>query len=77
MIPVEQLTKHGHSVYSIVNVAARRSRTVNDWRLQRSRVLFEDTGGPKAPMQALYEIADGTISIVMPGAEETRKSDKS
>jgi len=69
MMPVENLTKHGHSVYSIVAAAAKRARAINEWRLQRSRVLYEETSGPKATVQALEEIADGTVKVVVPQQE--------
>ena len=66
MIPVQELTKHGDSVYGVVVAAAKRARVVNDWRIQRSRVLFEEPEGPKATTQALQEIADGTVTVVDP-----------
>lgn len=66
MIPVQELIKHGDSVYAVVVVAARRARVINDWRIQRSRVLFEEPTGPKATTQALEEIADGVVTIVDP-----------
>ncbi len=64
MPSIEELTKQGTSVYSVVVAASKRARIVNDWRLQRSRVLYEETSGPKATSQALEEIADGTVKVV-------------
>ena len=66
MIPVQELTKHGDPVYAVVVAAAKRARVINDWRIQRARVLFEEPTGPKATTQALQEIADGEITIVDP-----------
>jgi DNA-directed RNA polymerase omega subunit len=63
MVSVESLTKHGYSVYSVVVAAAKRARTVNDWRIQRARVLFEEPTGPKPTFQALTEIASGEVTI--------------
>jgi DNA-directed RNA polymerase subunit K/omega len=63
MVPVENLTRHGYSVYSIVVGAAKRARIINDWRLQRARILYEETPGPKATTQALLDIADGDVTL--------------
>ena len=67
MIRVDELSKHGHSLYSVVAAASKRARMINDWRMQRARVLYEDTPGPKPTVQALNEIADNTVRVV--GAE--------
>jgi DNA-directed RNA polymerase omega subunit len=66
MIPVQELTKHGDSVYAVVTAAAKRARVINDWRIQRARVLFEEPTGPKSTTQALQEISEGVVTIVDP-----------
>jgi DNA-directed RNA polymerase omega subunit len=66
MPSVDKLTKDGHSVYAVVVAAAKRARIINDWRLQRARVLFEEPSGPKATSQALDEIASDEVTISQP-----------
>ena len=67
---IEELANKGDSVYSVVVAASKRARIVNDWRLQRSRILYEETSGPKATSQALEEIADGTVKVVSPSKKK-------
>ena len=66
MPSMDELAEQGISVYSVVVAASKRARIVNDWRLQRSRILYEETTGPKATSQALEEIADGTVKVITP-----------
>jgi DNA-directed RNA polymerase subunit K/omega len=65
MILADQLTKHGQSVYGIAMAASKRARKINDWRIQRSKILGEETFGPKATTQAIEEIATGTVQVVL------------
>ena len=66
MVSIDQLASRAGSLYGVVMAAARRARTVNDWRLQRSRVLMEEVRGPKPTTQALQEIASGEVKVVPP-----------
>lgn len=66
MVPVEELIKHGDSVYAVVAVAAKRARMINEWRIQRARILFEEYTGPKPTRQALEEIVSGEVTVVDP-----------
>ncbi len=71
MIPVDQLATRTNSLYALVMAASKRARMVNDWRLQRARVLMEEpTPGPKPTTQALQEILDGTVSVALPEDDE-------
>lgn len=74
MLLVDQLTRHGHSVYSIVIAAAKRARKINDWRIQRAKILGEETFGPKPTVQALEEIANGTVKVVREDAQRQQQA---
>jgi DNA-directed RNA polymerase subunit K/omega len=67
---MEELNKQGCSLYAVIAAASKRARTVNDWRLQRARVLYEEYHGPKATVQALDEIADKTVRVVLPETKD-------
>ena len=72
MISLDELLKHGYPVYSLVVAAAKRARAINEWRLQRARVLFDEEielSEPKPTTQALQEIADGVVRVVVPTEE--------
>ena len=72
MVPLDQLVSRSNSLYCIVMAASKRARAVNDWRLQRARILMEEPteGESKPTTQALQEIADGTVAVVVPEANE-------
>lgn len=74
MILADQLTKHGQSVYGIAMAAAKRARKINDWRIQRSKILGEETFGPKATVQAIEEIANGTVQVVLAQGDKQRQA---
>ena len=73
MLNIDDLGKHGHSLYSVIAAASKRARALNDWRLQRARVLYEEEAGPKPTVQALGEIADDTVRVVLPDEAEESK----
>lgn len=66
MLSADDLSKGGMSIYRVVVAASKRARMLNDWRIQRSKVLMEETVGPKVTRQALDEIATGEVKVVMP-----------
>lgn len=72
MLSADDLTKHGVCVYAVVVAASKRARMVNDWRLQRAKVLLEEVTGPKATRQALDEIASGEVRVVFPKKQAGR-----
>jgi DNA-directed RNA polymerase omega subunit len=74
MLSADDLTKHGQSIYAIVVAASKRARMINDWRIQREKVLMEDVIGPKVTKQALEEIASGEVRVVKPKAKEKSSS---
>ena len=57
------------SLYAVAAAAAKRARTLNEWRNERARALMEETKGPKVTTLALQEIASGEIQVVLPNAE--------
>jgi len=63
MLSADDLTKHGDPIYAVVVAASKRARMLNDWRVQRSKVLMEETTGPKVTRQALDEMATGVVKV--------------
>ena len=63
MLSADDLTKHGAPIYAVVVAASKRARMINDWRIQRSKVLMEETTGPKVTTQALDELATGVVKV--------------
>lgn len=74
MLSADDLTKHGHSIYSVVVAATKRARMINDWRIQREKVLLEEVTGPKVTKQALDEIASGEVRVARPKAKAKSSS---
>lgn len=74
MLLADRFTSHGISIYSIAAAAAKRARKINEWRIQRSKILGEETFGPKPTIQALEEIADGTIQVVKEAPEKQQQA---
>ena len=66
MHSADDLSKYGVCIYGVVVAASKRARIINDWRIQRSKVLMEETVGPKVTRQALDEIATGEVKVVVP-----------
>jgi len=65
MLSADDLMKYGQSIYSVVVTASKRARMINDWRIQRAKVLLEEPSGPKVTKQALDEIAQGVVRCVV------------
>jgi DNA-directed RNA polymerase subunit K/omega len=66
MVSNDQLAKRSHTLYAVAIAASKRARTINDWRNERARVMMDELKGPKVTTQALQEIADGDVRVVLP-----------